>query len=225
MVIARRNLMGGVKLPYDAEVEWLQSNGNEYIETGYVIKSNSFKIETVAAPVKQTLHPERVIASAWNYSNWNLFFCGSQGTDCVNCYGNNHMAIRGVLADEKNYIELVYDGDGIYGQIGRSLKLGDLDVRDVMPSRLSSNPLKLFMRFDKTSEPGSGVKMWSFMLYDGTVLVLDMALVRFTNENGVSEGAMYDRVSGQLFRNAGTGAFVIGPDKVGTELAGGGINA
>ena len=37
--------------------------------------------------------------------------------------------------------------------------------------------------------------------------------VRFTNEDGVSEGAMYDKVSGQLYRNQGTGAFVIGPDK------------
>ena len=40
-----------------------------------------------------------------------------------------------------------------------------------------------------------------------------MLPVRFTNESGVLEGAMYDRVSGQLFRNAGTGAFIIGPDK------------
>ena len=41
----------------------------------------------------------------------------------------------------------------------------------------------------------------------------DFIPVRFTNELGETEGAMYDRVSGQLFRNAGTGAFVIGPDK------------
>lgn len=33
-------------------------------------------------------------------------------------------------------------------------------------------------------------------------------------ENGVSDGVMFDRVSGKLFRNAWTGAFVIGPDKV-----------
>lgn len=46
----------------------------------------------------------------------------------------------------------------------------------------------------------------------GTVL-FDAIPVRFTNENGVSEGAMYDRVSGKLFRNVGTGAFIIGPDK------------
>ena len=43
--------------------------------------------------------------------------------------------------------------------------------------------------------------------------VFDFIPVRFTNEQNQSEGAMYDRVSGQLFRNAGTGAFTIGPDK------------
>lgn len=36
--------------------------------------------------------------------------------------------------------------------------------------------------------------------------------VRFTNELGQQEGAMYDFVSGELFRNAGTGSFIIGPD-------------
>ena len=46
----------------------------------------------------------------------------------------------------------------------------------------------------------------------GSVL-FDAIPVRFTNENGVSEGAMYDRVSGNLFRNAGTSSFIIGPDK------------
>lgn len=48
--------------------------------------------------------------------------------------------------------------------------------------------------------------------------VRDMIPVRFTNEQGVSEGAMYDRVSGQLFRNSGTGAFSFG-----TDIAGGGV--
>ena len=36
--------------------------------------------------------------------------------------------------------------------------------------------------------------------------------VRFTNENGEMEGAMYDLVSGELFLNQGTGDFIIGPD-------------
>jgi len=53
------------------------------------------------------------------------------------------------------------------------------------------------------------------------VTAWDAYSVRFTNEMGQAEGAMYDRVSGQLFRNAGKGAFTVGPDKT-ANLNGGG---
>jgi hypothetical protein len=43
-------------------------------------------------------------------------------------------------------------------------------------------------------------------------VVLDLIPVRFTNELGQAEGAMYDRVSGALHRNQGTGEFVRGDD-------------
>ena len=49
------------------------------------------------------------------------------------------------------------------------------------------------------------------MYIDG-VLVRDMIPVRFLNENKAVEGGMYDFVEGELFRNVGTGEFVIGPD-------------
>lgn len=52
--------------------------------------------------------------------------------------------------------------------------------------------------------------MWAI---DGTPL-RDFIPVRFTNENNQSEGAMYDKVTKQLFRNKGTGNFTIGPDKI-----------
>ena len=41
---------------------------------------------------------------------------------------------------------------------------------------------------------------------------LDLVPVRFTNENGYDEGAMFDEVSKKLFRNIGSGAFKLGPD-------------
>ena len=44
-------------------------------------------------------------------------------------------------------------------------------------------------------------------------LVRDFQPVRLTNVRGQSEGAMYDKVSGQIFRNSGTGTFIVGPDK------------
>ena len=55
-------------------------------------------------------------------------------------------------------------------------------------------------------------KIQSCTIWQNGSIVQDLIPVRFTNENGQSEGAMYDKVTKQLFRNKGTGSFVIGPD-------------
>lgn len=52
-----------------------------------------------------------------------------------------------------------------------------------------------------------------FSYHIDSTLRFDGYAVRFTNELGQSEGALYDAVSGQLFRNVGTGVFTVGPDK------------
>ena len=52
-----------------------------------------------------------------------------------------------------------------------------------------------------------------FRIEDGSNVLIDLIPVRFTNENGESEGAMYDKVSEQLFKNKCTGKFILGPDK------------
>ena len=46
-------------------------------------------------------------------------------------------------------------------------------------------------------------------LTKGTTVVLDMIPVRVGNV-----GYMYDKVSRKLFGNAGTGYFILGPDKI-----------
>lgn len=56
-------------------------------------------------------------------------------------------------------------------------------------------------------------RIYRFRAFDGEGnIVIDYQPVRFTNEFGYEEGAMYDFVSGELFRNQGTGNFIIGPD-------------
>lgn len=56
------------------------------------------------------------------------------------------------------------------------------------------------------------MRLYSLKIYSNGVLVRDFIPVRFTNEQGQSEGAMYDRVTRRLFRNSGTGEFIVGPD-------------
>ncbi len=58
----------------------------------------------------------------------------------------------------------------------------------------------------------NGLRMHNFTLIADDITVRDFVIVRFTNELGVSEGAMFDKVTKKLFRNSGTGSFVIGPD-------------
>lgn len=43
-------------------------------------------------------------------------------------------------------------------------------------------------------------------------ILLDAIAVRFINENGENEGALFDRVSRTLLRNNGSGYLEIGPD-------------
>ena len=63
-----------------------------------------------------------------------------------------------------------------------------------------------YIRFTK-------IRIYSCKIYQNGIIVSDFIPVRFINKRGETEGAMFDRVSGQLYRNAGTGAFIIGPDK------------
>ncbi len=55
-------------------------------------------------------------------------------------------------------------------------------------------------------------KMYSMHILYGGSKILDMIPVRFINENHEMEGGMYDRISNTIFRNIGSGKFIIGPD-------------
>ena len=55
-------------------------------------------------------------------------------------------------------------------------------------------------------------RIYRFSAWHQGELVEDLVPIRFLNENGEQEGAMYNRVTGELYRNQGSDAFVIGPD-------------
>lgn len=93
----------------------------------------------------------------------------------------------------------------------------------IAESFTSSKTLYLFAINFTPPTPGK-CRLYNFLLSSNGQLLRDMIPVRFTNENGVSEGAMYDRrgIGGMnpdgsartdgLYRNIGTGEFTLGPD-------------
>ena len=205
MLAARNSISmksGGAKLPYDAEVEYLESTGTQWIDTGIIPDANTGLQLFSASPVNTN---DAYIAGERNDTGntrwligWSAiakWYCGYGETIISNVDGSP-------ILTSINFL-----GDGLF-------KVGD-SYSNKLPS-LSYSPLYNIRLFGSAgvvaAYTSSAVKIYSAKISAANILLRDFIPVRFTNELGQSEGAMYDRVSGQLFRNAGTGAFIYGND-------------
>lgn len=210
MLIADRNgMMVGKRLPYDAEVEYLQSvklgtafdDGlGTYILTNYTpTLADKISLRVFISSTSNAVFGTNYGWGARAYTiNGREAWIGSSVKWLSSIIANSWMDI---VIDPPNNI-LTVNGSSAW----------------TIPE-VSGEPIRPIYLFGIYYEVRASVAY----IPDGTRLaeisaerngekILDMISVRFTNENNISEGAMYDRVSGELFRNAGTGAFVIGPD-------------
>ena len=196
--------MSGV-LPYDYEVEYIESTGAQYIAFP-ITDTNCYGFDLSVTDVATT--------------GYNVYVGNGTSNDFCVCVNNGninstYIRIRTALtwANSTGATKRISAKNGIItanganvGTYDASLSLGN-----------NNNAMGIFAYSNGILK--SVCRVMSYKLY-GAVreLLLDVIPVRFTNELGVSEGAMYDKVSGRLFRNAGTGAFVIGPDKAATSV-------
>lgn len=79
--------------------------------------------------------------------------------------------------------------------------------RDLVNAAVNYNPIALFTTYGSGKMRQSYGRFYSFKVWKTKELVLDLIPVRVADE-----GFMYDRVSGKLFGNVGTGKFILGPD-------------
>ena len=116
----------------------------------------------------------------------------------------NTVNISSYIVSGDNTIKYTNSGVTVNGRtFSRTFSLSGVD-------NLNSVSVPIFSWYDFYSrgmEYSQNLKYKSFYLKNNGELVLDMIPVR---KDGV--GYMYDRVSGQLFANAGTGSFIIGQD-------------
>lgn len=219
------SMMGGKRvLPYDAEVEYIETDGNAFVNTGlFPDNGTGVKIDFMCNKLNRANHLfGSVDASGYRFEafvrttnaetknmSWYWFSSSAQNiNDGVAWYGRratiemNYMNSRKGLVDS---VELVSFEDS---------------------SVTLSTPVYL-IGYDSNGSAtvSQDLRLYSAQFTSGTVLVRDFIPVRFTNENGVSEGALYDRANPTvgmnpdgtartdgLYRNRGTGAFTIGPD-------------
>ena len=188
-----------IVLPYDAQVQYLESDGASYINTGAYLNTSNFEIGySIVGIYGQFGYVHQNVANgAWVTVDDNNAFFGQY-------YESNRIAISSYLSTTENAIKYTNSGVTVNGRsFSKNLALTGTD-------NLNSYPLVFFARYDfyrRGLEWNVNSKFKSFYLKNNGTLVVDMIPVR---KDGV--GYMYDRVSGQLFANAGTGSFIIGPD-------------
>lgn len=214
MLIADRNGMVVRKaLPYDAEVEYLESTGTQWIDTG--------------APATNNTHvnvrfSDYSVAGAWlfgarkAYQNSALgVYTVSSNNTWIRAFGNFVSGTFTFSTIDLGVTTFDYDCGHFVGT--REKVPVTVDFTDTAPA-FDSSPYLIYMW---TLNNGGGAaniahaKIYGFKIWESGVLVRDMIPVRVG-----SEGAMYDRLGAGgmnpdgsprndgLYRNRGTGAFV-----------------
>ena len=210
---------GGAKLPYDAEVEYLESTGMPWIDTGiYHITKNPvyFKIQLP------------------KYSGVST--ASSKNTGCYKAYIDNKSACsRLIRNDNQGFTIRVSHGVYVGNETLVSMKKGGVDQHVLEgytePGRLRFPGMSAYIADDVELHPPDADELATPFVFFAPNISTGGRIYYFKVENQCdfipvrigTEGAMYDRVSGQLFRNKGTGAFVIGPD-VSAVSRGGGVS-
>ena len=188
----------GASKPYDAEVEYLQSTGTQWIDTGVYMNG----LDSVEIKIRRTSAVDcGVFGSRVGYTN-NQYMLRVESNGLFDFYYNNNSAVE--------YWSLALDAD-------YSIEVGNGKIF-INGSNVKTYPDGSFALVNKCHvfKANQYPSLFRGRIYYFRIdEKIDLIPVRFTNEQGGSEGAMFDRVSGQLFRNQGTGDFVIGPDKQG----------
>lgn len=193
-------------LPYDARLDYLESSGSQHIDTGI---SN----ETVNSLIFEICCQFNATTSGYNGSGYTTtnsqqaFYAlnSNNNTGLYACFAHNTSNIPKKMSDAKT------DWHTFRVEISNGVANYYLD--DVLKASYSTNAFtieKFFLFRLATNGNTQGVqgsKISKAYLSINGVDKFDMIPVR-----KVQVGYMYDRVSGELFGNAGGGSFILGND-------------
>lgn len=201
------NISGGSLLkkglPYDAEIEYLESSGTQWINTKHAF-SGSFAWEikcstpapnTTAFGARTSLLRSSVL---FNNNGAIGVAIGTMSTASSPFQFGNISGVHTYKLDvvaQKGSTWL----DGVSLQNNVSFQ-GDYVTN--IPQAIFAN------NFGKNVQELSSIRVYNAKMWQTNKLVRDLIPVRVG-----TTGYMYDKVSGQLFGNSGTGSFMLGPDK------------
>lgn len=211
----RRRMMMGKGLPYDAEVEYLESTGTQYINTGVQTTTTwgvrmKYSTSIVAAKIITGNYLKGSYGGKTYSDNRNfLRINGSSKFEIANAKNASALASSATVT-----ANTVYAVDAILGASQLNLIVNGTSANKRYTAVFNPIPILLFAVLniiDGTETVDADSHRIYYAQYynpsNGNLLA-DFIPVRVGQV-----GYMYDKVSGQLFGNAGTGQFILGPDK------------
>lgn len=192
--------------PQYIPVEWIETDGvTSYLDTGYVPNNSSgFKINVSSSTTGGNHIPFGHRQDSGNTRWWINF------SSTLEMSWNTWTSVSSYSANRWYEIEFNW----LNSRNGKIDGVQKYTISSTLATHTGT--AKMFQAGQGDSyvvNPFSG-KISHVLVSEGGNIVRDFIPVRFMNENGQQEGAMYDKVSKQLFRNKGTGSFTIGPDKI-----------
>lgn len=195
MIANRFNPLGVRLMPYDAEVEFIASNGQQWIDLQTKPDlSTKIYIDVVA----ESSHPNIIATdfntnigihiTNWGVGSWAVFF-GNKGY--IPLQGREPVALNVLTTISIDRESVTFNGSK--WDIGATSMSGDSLM-------LLYNAWDLFQ--------GEISRVYNCKVLNGDTLVRDFIPVRIGDV-----GYMFDKVSRRLFGNSGTGKFILGADK------------
>ena len=188
---------------FDSVIEYLEFTGTQYIDTLFKGNTTTTKLNISlmlkSNSVTQALFGSRNTPNSADISSSNIFAI------------NNNFRIDWAGANDKTKIP--FSINTIYNiEITRGyFKINNSIHNYSNKTSINQNYNFLIGNFTNGSSTpfNTGLigKVYSTKLYNNNELIMNLIPVRKGNV-----GYMYDKVSGQLFSNAGTGNFILGPD-------------
>ena len=204
-------------LPYDAEVEYLESTGTQYIDTGVAPGDNELDFSLVAKNLSTGGYAaffgcrDDISGGVYVPSNYSAFVRANNNGEMRADIGNSGAAIALPLRNVADY-SVAWDS------ATRTLTVSNIESGTTSTATASTKSASAFsfalfgINTAGTFAAGAHARIYSATFTKGGVLVRDFVPVR-VGSGSSAVGHLFDRVSGALFGNAGTGAFTIGPDK------------
>ena len=188
-------------LPYDAEVEYLESTGTQWIDTGIAFDVFPISINMGFMKMNWPSPPDLFGTVA---SGVGRYILDADRYESYIRYGTNEHSggIGKVLMSTYYDIELSVSSEGVGSFVANGKTLQTDKPAFIGSSEHHTFPGRRYLG-------GGNVRFYFVKVVNGGKLVRDFIPVL----DREMRPAMYDRVTGKLFYNKGTGEFLIGPDK------------